>query len=274
MLKPARYAALMAAFMGLLAISPNAKAASGFSLGDAANFAILDEGNGTNDLNITGDTINGSIGIGDPSGKTTTELQLTGVTVTGNVEFAGAIKDSGTTSDTIKGSLSGNDTQVQTDLNYLNTLSATLAAESGTSLSISQGSNVTINASSGKLDSSGNYVFNVTALTGSGSTITINGNNLGHNVVINFTNAGINPDFTGCTIKITGGLTASQVLFNVADGDTLTLGGNTITGTFLDPKGAINGTGDTLNGHVYGGGTGNSTYTGNTIVNVPVVSPI
>ena len=262
------------ALLGFLGFGQAAKAQIGFSLGDAANFAIMDEGDGTNTINITGDTINGNIGIGDPSGTTTSKLVLSGDTITGNIEFAGAINDTGTSGDTIKGTISGGDTQVQTDLNYLNSLSATLGAETGTALTITSGSTITINASSGHLDASGNYVFNVTAFSGSGSTITINGNTLGHNVVINFTNAGINPDFSATTIKLTGGLTANNVLFNVASGDTLTLGGDTITGTFLDPKGAVTGTGDTLNGHVYGGGgNANSTYSGDTVKNVPVISP-
>jgi choice-of-anchor A domain-containing protein len=262
------------ALLGFLGFGQAAKAQIGFSLGDAANFAIMDEGDGTNTINITGDTINGNIGIGDPSGTTTSKLVLTGDTITGNIEFAGAINDTGTSGDTIKGTISGGNTQVQTDLNYLNSLSATLGAETGTALTIKSASTITINASSGKLDASGNYVFNVTAFNGSGSTITINGNTLGHNVVINFTNAGINPDFSATTIKLTGGLTANNVLFNVASGDTLTLGGDTITGTFLDPKGAVTGTGDTLNGHVYGGGgNANSTYSGDTVKNVPVISP-
>ena len=274
------------ALLGFLGFGQAAKAQIGFSLGDAANFAIMDEGDGTNTINITGDTINGNIGIGDPSGTTTSKLVLTGDTITGNIEFAGAINDTGTSGDTIKGTISGGNTQVQTDLNYLNSLSATLGAETGTALSINIGNDPgkhqdqnnpltqTINASSGHLDASGNYVFNVSSFSGSGSTITINGNTLGHNVVINFTNAGINPDFSATTIKLTGGLTANNVLFNVASGDTLTLGGDTITGTFLDPKGAVTGTGDTLNGHVYGGGgNANSTYSGDTVKNVPVISP-
>jgi choice-of-anchor A domain-containing protein len=253
------------ALLGFLGFGQAAKAQTGFSLGDATNFAIMDEGAGKDDLDISGDTITGSIGIGDPTGKTVTELELTGATVTGNVDFAGAVDDSGTTSDTIKGTVTATDSTVTTDLTYLNNLSTTLGAESGTSLSISKSTTETINASSGKLDASGNYVFNVSAFALNGDTLTINGDNLGHNVVINFTNAGINPDFTGSTILLTGGLTASTVLFNVADGDTLTLNGMTINATFLDPNGAVSATGSTITGHVYGGGTTNSTYSGDTI---------
>jgi hypothetical protein len=247
-----------------------AKAQTGFGLGDAANYAIMDEGYGTNNLGMSGQTIDGSIGIGCFTGTTTTKLELSGDTITGNIDFAGAIDNSGASSNTINGAINGTNIQVQADLNYLNNLSATLGDETGSALTISPGSNITIHAGSGKLDASGNYVFNVTAFNGSGSTITIDGDGLGHNVVINFTTPGLNPDFSGSTIVLTGGLTTGAVLFNIADSDTLTLGGK-ITGTFLDPNGVIIGTADTLNGHVYGGGDPTSPGDIETIINVPLV---
>lgn len=257
---------------GVFGLGQTANAQTGFSLGGAANYVIMDEGYGHNDLVISGDTLTGNIGIGDPNGTTTTQLEISGDTLNGSIDFAGGIDDTGTSGDRITGTISGGVSAVQADLNYLNTLSSTLAGEAGASLSISSGSNVTINANAGKLDASGNYVFNIASFNASGDNITFNGDNLGHNVVVNFLNSAINANFSGSTIKLTGGLTDNYLLFNIADGGTLTLSGDTITGTYLDPNGAVVGSGSTLTGHVYGGGTGNSTYSGDTIKN-PSVSP-
>ena len=248
------------AVLGFLNFGQVAEAASGFSLGNATNFAIMDEGTGSDDLIIAGVTVDGNIGIGDPSGKTTTDVQLLLDNVAGSVDFAGAVDDSGSILDSISGGVVGSDSQVTTDLNYLNSLSSSLATEAATSLSIGAGVTETINANSGKLDASGNYVFNVSAFNLNGDTLTINGQNLGHNVVINFTKAGINPDFTASQIVLTGGLTASTVLFNVADGDSLNLTGMIVNATFLDPNGAVNAVGALITGHVYGGGTTSSLY--------------
>jgi hypothetical protein len=243
---------------GFFGVAQTAKAQTGFSLGDAANFVLLDEGNGTTTLSFGAGTIDGNIGIGD-SGSTNLSF-ASGAYVNGTIDFAGS-------EGTISGASAGTDTiqsgvtTVQTDLLYLNNLSTTLGGETGTALTVNLGTNQsqTINASGGHLDANGNYVFTVNAFTFTkGSTLTINGDGLGHNVVINFTNGGVNPNFGGA-IKLTGGLTSSDVLFNVSSGATLNFSDNssTISGTFLDPNGAIAGSSVTIDGHVYGGGTSN-----------------
>jgi hypothetical protein len=42
-----------------------------FSLGDADNYAVLYEGTGGHNLSFNNGTINGNIGLGDPSGPLT-----------------------------------------------------------------------------------------------------------------------------------------------------------------------------------------------------------
>jgi choice-of-anchor A domain-containing protein len=247
------------ALLGFFGVAQTAKA-TGFSLGDAANFVLLDEGYGSNTLSFGAGTIDGNIGIGDPAGGSTSLSFGSGAYLNGNIDFAGSTSAvSGTNSGTA--TIHSGVTSVQTDLIYLNNLSSTLGAETGTGLTVNLGTNQsqTINASSGVLDASGNEVFTVNAFTFSkGATLTINGNGLGHNVVINFTNAGVNPNFLGA-IKLTGGLGSSNVLFNISSGAALNFSDNksTISGTFLDPNGAITGSSVTIDGHVYGGGNYN-----------------
>src|SRR6266568_376700 len=101
--------------------------ATGFTLGDAANYAVLYEGAGNNHLSFNNGTISGNIGIGAPSGSTTAQLQLSGgaahTIIDGNVLFTGAANVSGTagTDYTIAAghSISGSHPDVQNTLNYL-----------------------------------------------------------------------------------------------------------------------------------------------------------
>src|SRR5262249_4701058 len=129
--------------------------------------------------------------------------------------------------------------------NALNALSQSLRNEAGTSQLIAAGGS--INASAGILDSHGNEVFTATIAPSfiAGTTFTINGTS-GQFVVINTTTGGL--QFDG-SIVLTGGITSDHVLFNfdagnfetLSGGDTLTIDtdGNTTTGIFLDPNGAI-----------------------------------
>lgn len=248
---------------GSLVLTSNV-VATGFSFGDAAQFALLDEGSATNTLTTSGDTITGNMGIGAPSGTTTTTLKVSSSTVKGSIDFAKAIKDS-ISGSTVTGTINANDSQVTTDLSYLNSLSSTLGAESGTALSITK--TTTLNATSGTLDSSGNYVFKVSNFLLSNGTLTINGTST-EKVVINFTSSlpsAIVPAFLNDTLNLTGGITASDVLFNVTSGATLTINNSTVNASFLDPNGVVNDTSSTVDGHIYFGGTGNSTITNDSI---------
>jgi choice-of-anchor A domain-containing protein len=143
---------------------------------------------------------------------------------------------------------------VSSALTDLNSLSQTLGGETGTALTISSGG--LVNASSGKLDSSGNEVFTLKAASSFPSgTFTINGN-ASRTVVVNVPAAVGNFAFNG-SLVLTGGFTSDQVLFNFDQGTNGTLSGGT-TGTFLDPNGNIQINHSVLDGRIFGGGSQSS----------------
>jgi fibronectin-binding autotransporter adhesin len=257
---------------------------AGFDLGDAANYGVLFQGGGGNQLNINngpglaGLAANGNIGIGG-----TGALQLSGpLVVNGNVDFAGAVIDNGPYSGniTVNGLISGSHANVQGDLNYLNSLSTTLGAEAGAAVSINigNGANQTINASAGTIDASGNSVFNINSINFvNGATLTINGDGT-HSVVLNFSAAAT----FGGKILLTGGLTSDQVLFNIFGGSGATLSGgptlsinsngDTLTGTFLDPFGQVSIVHSVLDGRIFGGDSHDEQIVSGALVNAPTSS--
>ena len=127
----------------------SSQVAYAFTLGDSANFSVLYEGGGVNHLNFNNGTITGNIGIGDPTGTNTAILAINGpATLNGDALFGGATNYTINGVVTINGTISGNHTNVQGDLNYLNTLSTTLGAETGSNVTfnISNGATQTVNA--------------------------------------------------------------------------------------------------------------------------------
>jgi choice-of-anchor A domain-containing protein len=240
---------------------------AGFSLDGGSSFAVLYEGNGGKQLQYTNSNVTGNIGIGG-----TGQAQLNGAgTITGSVDFsaaktAGAGAQFSNSGITVSGAVNYAVSAVGSALTDLNSLSQTLGGETGTALTISSGGSV--NASSGKLDSSGNEVFTLKAASNfRNGTFTINGN-ASQAVVVNVPAAVGNFAFNG-SIVLTGGLTSDQVLFNfnqgnygtLSGGGTLTISTNgaTTTGTFLDPNGNIQINHSVLDGRIFGGGTQNST---------------
>jgi hypothetical protein len=261
----------------LLGATPFAHA--GFSLGDAANYAVLYEGAGAHNLQINsgpvnGSTILGNVGLGNENGGTPQAQLNNPAVINGNINFAGAVNvnNSGAI---VNGSTNGNVASVETDLDNLNSLSSSLGAEPGTpvAISIGNGGSQTINASSGMLDGNGNEIFTVTSLSFvNGATLTINGT-ASQTVVLNFN---FNTHFSGA-INLTGGITVDQVLFNLiggaslTNGDTLQFAANNVTqhGTFLDPNGTIQVNSVNIIGHVFGGDTTDMQIVSNGTVAVP-----
>jgi len=241
-------------------LSGSTARATGFTLGDAANYGVIFQGGGGNKLSVNngpgidGLADNGNIGIAG-----TGVLQLSGpLVIDGNVDFAGTAVANGVGGNVVvNGTISGNHANVQTDMNNLNALSASLGLEAGTSIALNSGGTVT--ASTGTLDASGNRVFTVSSINLPNGTLTINGDG-SHNVVINISAAAdgnIHPN----NIVISGGLTSDQVLFNVFGGAGLTGGptldinsnGGALEGTFLDPNGQVSIVHSVLDGRLYGG---------------------
>ena len=247
---------------------------AGFSLGDAGNYAVLFNATGNNQLQINsspvnGSTVSGNIGIGGSYGQA--QFNNPAV-INGNVNFSGAANLHYNVP--IYGTISANVSSVNNDLAYLNNLSATLGAESGNSIAINAGNNQsqTINITSGLLDGNGTYIFNVASLNlQNGGSLYINGNGL-NDVVFNI-NSSVH--FAG-NIFLEGGLTTSDVLFNILGNSTLQTAANhaTLNGTFLDMNGIINVNSVIINGGLYGGGGGNMQIVSGSTVFTPVFTPV
>lgn len=251
--------------LGLLTIS---QAQAQFSLGGAANYNILQSGNGGK-VTMINATNTGNIGVGSQS-NLTPQLQMTGSRENGNVDFASnAIVSS--TGSTITGTTSGNVSAVNSAFATLSALSTSLGAISGTSLtiSLSGGASQTILASNGVLNG-GNRVFDVStnAFNFKGfSTLTIDGQGLGQSVVLNFKGFGTNSGWGlgAGRIVLAGGLTPDQVLWNTT-GVGVPMGLNSYSlaadtthpefsfaGVFLNPFGQIDVADTILHGRLYGG---------------------
>lgn len=275
---------LSVALFGLMiATAPPARA--GFTLGDASNYAVLYEGNGQQ-LMFNNSGVTGNIGIGATNGTTGKFTDGAGCTpspcvITGPLNFSAA--NTGQYSNggsTITGGVHYGVTQVQTDLNALNTLSQNLGTEAGTSISIVGGGSIDA-TTMGMSDGSGNKVF--TATVGSfanGTTFTINGTS-SQTVVINIPTT--TNGFDG-EIVLTGGITSDQVLFNLDGGNyatqtggstlTISTNGGVTTGTFLDPNGNIQINHSVLDGRVFGGDTANLSIVSGANIDAPPAPPM
>jgi choice-of-anchor A domain-containing protein len=249
--------------------------ADGFSIGGAANYAVLYEGTGGHNLSISNVTVNGSVGVGG-----TGVVQFSGPgTIAGELDFsAGNLGQYHNTNGSNVGptSVNYNVAAVTSDLILVNALSTSLGAEAGASIVIN--GNQTINASSGKLDAAGNEVFTVTSYTeGNGNVLTINGN--GHNVVFNYA-AGGNPQYGG-DVVLTGGLTDDQVLWNYTGTNNLSLNNNASSfplpdafmGIILAPNAAISLVNANLDGRVFGGDSSDMQIVSGDTINSPVSAP-
>ena len=139
----------------------------------------------------------------------------------------------------------GNSTSLAADIAALKSLSTTLYAETGTNVSLGNGT--VLNAANGCNDAAGNEVFKVTAWS---TNFTINGN--GNNAVVLNIASGVTPVLGD--LKLTGGITSNQVLINYTGSGTINdNSGTTFNGTILAPNAKINLDSGTVNGHVLGG---------------------
>jgi choice-of-anchor A domain-containing protein len=193
-------------------VAPLAHAGFINSIPTAATYAVLYEGTGGQNLNITNVTLNGNIGVGG-----TGVVQFSGPgTINGAVNFAAASNNQyhNTNGANIgPASPSYGAAGVTTALNQANSLSTTLGAEAGTNIAIS--GTQTINAASGVLDANGNRVFYVTSYSeGNNDVLNIVGDGSGNSVVLNFTSANINSNVNLKGNVTLSGLTDDQVLWN------------------------------------------------------------
>ncbi len=267
---------MLGAVLAFALLPATPASATSFDLGDAADYALLFEGNAGNTMHITNVTVNGDIGIG-----LTGQVSDSGPsTVTGSIDFSagntGQYSNCGA-SCVVTGGVNYNVAAVTSALNIVNALNASLGAVNGTNISIS--GNTTIDISTGTLVG-GIRFFDVTSFSlGNGQTLTITGNAANDAVVFNFPST---LQFHGNTALT--GLGADQVLFNLVGGSALTGGptldinnnGNaahpdwSINGIFLDPNGAISVTNARIaEGRVFGGDTHDFQYVSGSSINVP-----
>jgi hypothetical protein len=174
-------AALAALFLLVLAV-PSTHA-NKVNIGvSASQYAVLYEGTGGHNLQITNVTINGNVGVGG-----TGKVQDSGPSaVNGRLDFSAANTGqfSGAPGDTGPTSINYSVAAVTTALNNVNSLNSSLAGL-GNGLAIS--GNQTINESAGQLDTVGGItyrVFNITSYSeNDGKLVIINGDGSGDPVV-------------------------------------------------------------------------------------------
>jgi choice-of-anchor A domain-containing protein len=247
----------------VLAFVPFEAKATPIPLGEAANYAVLYEGTGGHNLSISNVTINGNVGVGG-----TGVVQFSGPgTIAGTLDFSAA--NGGQFHNTNGGNIGPtstnySDANVTSALNTVNSLSSSLAGL-GNALAINiNGTNQTVNESTGTLVSVGGVtyrVFNVTSYTANnGFELTVNGDGSGDPVVFNFgfnSNVGLGGDG-----QLTGGLTDDQVLYNfTSSGQNISLNNNASSfplpdafqGDILAPNDALSLVSANLDGRVLGG---------------------
>lgn len=272
---------------GVITISTGSVAQAALDLfpGDSADYAVLYEGSGGHNLQINstplnGSTILGNVGLAMENGGNP-QLQLNNpAVINGNVNFAATPANFQNSGGVVNGSVNGGISTVESDMSDINALSQGLGALPGTTLTIN--GNTTVEASAGVYDSTfGAYVFNLTSLNlGNGTTLTIDGQGLGANVVINLNVANISgPHFAGA-ISLTGGLTPNNAIINLTGGNYTTLtGGPTLQTaanhaeqdiTYLNPTGNIGVNSVAIDGHLFGGDSSDMTInSGGTVQIVP-----
>ena len=266
-----------------------------FSLGAAANYAILFEGGETNDaLEISNSTLNvtgsgpsqgggiGNIGVGNVGQSTVGGPSV----INGRIDFSAANRGQFSNNNifnVITGGVNYNVSAVTSALTTVNALNTTLGALPGPSPTIN--GNTTINAINGNFSASGpGYtnvrVFDINAFNlNNGQTLTINGDSNGDSVVFNF---GGSTNFNG-NVVLTGGLTPDNVLFNFVGGN-LSGGGPTLNlntgsgfsnlaqGIFLDPDGQVTVNNANVFGRVFGGDSRDFQFSGTSDLTAPIIT--
>ena len=243
-----------------------------------SNFAILYEGAGGHNLQITNVTVQGNIGVGG-----TAAVQFSGPgTISGSLEFAAPNTGqfhNNNRANVGPSSVTYNNTpqDVVGGLTNLNSLSAMAGEAAGADVTIN--GTQTIQASDGMLETINGMSYRVFQVTSyqenDGKMLTINGD--GNDVVFNFSN-GLN---LGGDVTLTGTgpggvpLTPDMVLWNFVGNGNVQLNNNASSyplplafqGIILAPNNAISLSNANLNGRVYGGDSRDMQIVSGTTIN-------
>jgi hypothetical protein len=209
------------------------------SLGSAGSYGLLEDGGnvsiGSFFILSSQAKSNGEVGLGNSTVNLAlgSALSVNGTLTLGNVNFTGLGKNNVSATTTITSSQS--------------TIDKAWSDAKGASASYSAMS-PTASLSGNSISASGAVtVVDVKALT---SDLTIHGG-AGQVFVINVTGAQNGNSINLKNITLTGGVTASTVVFNVTGNGNIKFNGGTVNGTFVQTgSGAVSITGTTLNGAV------------------------
>jgi choice-of-anchor A domain-containing protein len=247
---------------------------------DASQYAVLYEGTGGHNLQITNVTVNGNIGVGG-----TGVVQDNGPsTINGRLDFSAANSGqfhNNNGANVGPTSVNYSVAAVTSALNSVNSLNTSVGAEAGASLAIN--GNTTVNESSGMLETSGGITYRVFTITsyssGDGKMLTINGDGSGNPVVFNFSSSLGNINLGGDVTL--NGLNDDQVLFNfTGSGKNISLNNNASSfpslafqGIILAPGDAISLVNANLDGRVFGGDSSDMQIVSGVTLNAPAVIP-
>ena len=236
-------------------------ASADINLGTASPYTILYGGSDL--LSFSSSSAIGNIGIGKGA---SVSLNPTS-SVDGRIDFAGSTNISG--ANLVTGSINGSVSEVYGALADISLISSVKSALPGNDIIIRLPADQTINAVDGR-KTGDDYVFNVTDFKfKGGKTLTIDGGDLGGNVIFNF-DSFRKVTFNG-TIILAGGLSADDILWNFYGKETQlgNKGKADLKGIFLNPKGAITFGGNAeLCGRLFGGSGADMKIIGNSHVEI------
>jgi choice-of-anchor A domain-containing protein len=236
------------ALTALVSLIVPASSRADFSLGQAGNYGVI-AGPNTTSIQFSNETLNSNVGAAASPTPGGNYVQFSSGTITGNFDFAGTAPSS-LGSGAVDGNINSNVAAVTSAYSTLTQLSNTFAAETGTALAGSG----SVDATTGKLDITGNFVFTGTTSTFLQSgALTINGT-ANQYVVINITDNANQVQLKNL-LNLTGGITSDHVFINITGNESI--GGNTnggiINGTFFAPNATVNIDNSTLDGRIFGG---------------------
>lgn len=241
---------------------------------DAMNYAVLYEGTGGHNLQITNVTINGNIGVGG-----TGHVQNNGPsTITGRLDFSAPNTGQYANNNGMNvgpTSVNYSIAAVTSALSAVGTLNGSFTG--GTALAIN--GTQTINENTGALETINGVTYRLFSVTSysenDGKLVTIVGDGSGDPVAFNFGAGNFN---LGGDVALAGGLTDDQVLWNFASsGANISLNNNASSfplpaafhGIILAPNDVISLVNANLDGRVFGGDSSDMQIVSGDTINAP-----